>query len=258
MRSDQDGLEVCRNRDRGLFERPKGSGIWWVCYFDEKRRKHREKVGPKGLALKVYQKRKNEIVERRFFPERIRRRDVLLADMITDCLARTKDTLRSHKERKRYGELRKRALPGRTLREITAGDLDRYKARRLSGELKATDARKGRRLPDRVVPATVNRELRFLRRVFNVAIEDGLAEANPVKSKIFTKENNARVRYLADEEEAALRTALGADEWAKVALAIHTGLRRGSSSVYAGRTWISLRASSLSRDRRAASRVVSR
>ena len=218
--------ENTERHDRGIFERPKESGVWWVCYFDEKRRKHREKVGPKALAVKVYQKRKNEIAERRFFPERIRRREVLLADMIADCLARTKDTLRSQKERKRYGELWKKALPGRTLREITAGDLERYKARRLSGELKAADARKGRRPPDRVVPATVNRELSFLRRVFNVAIEDGLAETNPVKSKIFTKENTARVRYLADEEEAALNKALG-EEWPKAALAIHTGLRRG-------------------------------
>jgi hypothetical protein len=87
-------------------------------------------------------------------------------------------------------------------RRFTAVDLDRFKARRLSGELKAADARKRRRPPARGGPATVNRELSFLRRVFNVAIEDGLAQTNPVKSKIFTKENNARVRYLTEEEAA--------------------------------------------------------
>ena len=37
---------------RGVFERPKGSGVWWVCYFDQHGRRHREKVGPKALALK--------------------------------------------------------------------------------------------------------------------------------------------------------------------------------------------------------------
>ena len=36
-------------RDRGIFERPKGSGIWYVHYKDEHGRLHKEKVGPKGL-----------------------------------------------------------------------------------------------------------------------------------------------------------------------------------------------------------------
>ncbi len=44
--------------------------------------------------------------------------------------------------------------------------------------------------------------------------------------KVFTKENNARVRFLSDEEEAALRTAIGEAEWPMVAVAAHTGLRR--------------------------------
>ncbi len=67
----------------------------------------------------------------------------------------------------------------------------------------------------------------FLRRVFNVAIEDGLLDANPVKPKLFAKENNARVRYLTEDDEKRLRERLGEDEWPKVAIAIHTGLRRG-------------------------------
>jgi hypothetical protein len=39
-----------------------------------------KKVGPRGLALKVYQKRKTQIAERRFFPEQIRRREVSLKE----------------------------------------------------------------------------------------------------------------------------------------------------------------------------------
>ena len=33
-------------KDRGLFERSKGSGIWWICYFDQEGQKHRV---PQGL-----------------------------------------------------------------------------------------------------------------------------------------------------------------------------------------------------------------
>src|SRR5215467_9303326 len=118
--SEDDGNPKASNKrsTRGLFERPKGSGIWWVRYVDENGRLHREKVGPKGLALKVYQKRKNEIQERRFFPERIRRKDVLLKDMIDDYLTRNRDRLRWFDHYERYGEMWKDAFTGKTLREI--------------------------------------------------------------------------------------------------------------------------------------------
>src|SRR5262249_34324552 len=43
----------------------------------------------------------------------------------------------------------------------------------------------------------------------NVAIEDGKAEANPVHSRLFFKENNQRVRYLTDNEEKRPRKRSG-------------------------------------------------
>jgi hypothetical protein len=68
--ADESGTRHGKRRRRGIFERPQASGVWWVRYHDQHGREHREKVGPKGLALKVYHKRKNEIAEHRFFPER--------------------------------------------------------------------------------------------------------------------------------------------------------------------------------------------
>jgi hypothetical protein len=73
----KDHEEIQTPRPRGVFERPSGSNVWWVRYVDEHGCLHREKVGPKGLAKKVYQKRKTEVAERRFFPDRIRQRDIL-------------------------------------------------------------------------------------------------------------------------------------------------------------------------------------
>ncbi len=206
-----DGAPEGRKRQRGIFERPSGSGIWWVCYFDENGRRHREKVGPKGLALKVYQKRKNEIQERRFFPERIRRRDVLLADVIRDFFAREEDRLRSVRNYKRSAAYWKAAFPGWTLQQIRPGDVDRYVAKRRQ---------------DGMAPASINRELAFLKRLFNVAIADGLADSNPVRAVKFAKENNQRVRYLADDEQTRLRKSLADEHWPFVAFAVHTGLRQ--------------------------------
>jgi len=77
-----------------------------------------------------------------------------------------------------------------------------------------------------LAPASINRELAFLRRVFNVAIADEKIETSPVRPGFFTRENNQRVRYLSDDEEQRLRKAIGEEHWPPVAVALHTGLRR--------------------------------
>jgi hypothetical protein len=66
-----------------------------------------------------------------------------------------------------------------------------------------------------------------LKHLFNVAIADGKADVNPVKAVKLFKENNQRVRFLANDVETALRNAIGEEEWPIVAVAIHTGLRHG-------------------------------
>ena len=209
--SDDEKPRRKRSAERGLFERPKGSGVWWVRYHDESGREHREHVGPKALARKVYTKRKNEVQERRFFPENIGRRDILLADMIDDVLKRAKGRVRAYVDYDRYGRYWKQAFQGRTLGQISPGDVERYQAQRIKT----------------AAPATVNREVMFLKRVFNVAIADGLMQANPTKRVKLFRENNARVRFLSEEEETKLREAMRPLDWPLVAFAIHTGLRQG-------------------------------
>jgi hypothetical protein len=54
---------------RGVFEHPRKSGIWWIQYFDQFGKRHREKVGMKSMAITVYQQRKTEIGQGKFEPE---------------------------------------------------------------------------------------------------------------------------------------------------------------------------------------------
>ncbi len=198
-------------RTRGIFERPNGSGVWWILYYDDAGRRHREKIGPKQLAVDTYRKRKTEIREARFFPERIRRRDVLVENAISDYLDREKGQLRSFPNYERAGRYFSDAFKGKTLSQIVAGDVERYRAKR---------QREG------MAPASINRELAFLKRVFNVAIRDGLTESNPVRGVRFERENNQRVRFLTDDEEARLDQVLDADHRPLVVVALHTGLRQ--------------------------------
>jgi integrase len=198
-------------KHRGVFERPRSSGDWWIRYADEHGCIHREKAGSKSLAIRLYTRRKAEVAERRFFPERSRRRDVLLADFIRDYLARIQGTLRSYADLERHGRVWQAALGDRPMRQVVAGDVQRQVATRLTA----------------IRPSSVNRELAFLKRAYNVAIADGLLETNPVRQVKLLKENNARVRYLTDLEEACLRAETGETHWPIVALALNTGLRRG-------------------------------
>src|SRR5215472_5815366 len=81
-------------KDRGLFERPKGSGVWWICYFDAKGRRNRERAGAKTFARKLYEKRKTEVREERYFPP-LRRRPVLFDELLEDYKRDAERTRRS-------------------------------------------------------------------------------------------------------------------------------------------------------------------
>lgn len=208
-----------RRRPRGIFERPTGSGVWWIRYHDQHGREHRQKVGPKGLAIEAYEERKTAIRKGTFFPEK--QRNVLLRTFLPTFLqGRVKrdprtGALENVLKDKQHAALWAAALGTLSLRQIKPGDIRRHIHRRQE---------------DGMAPATINRELAFLRRAFNVAIEDELADKNPIGKRGVTlfRENNQRVRYLTDDEEPRLREALGEEEWPKAAVALHTGLRRSN------------------------------
>jgi len=57
---------------RGVFERPKASGLWWIRYTDAGGREHREKAGTRGMAVDLLAKRRAERLEGRKMPEKLR------------------------------------------------------------------------------------------------------------------------------------------------------------------------------------------
>ena len=48
-------------RVREVFEHRKGTGVCWICYYDQFGQKYRECVGMRSAAIEVYQQRKTEI-----------------------------------------------------------------------------------------------------------------------------------------------------------------------------------------------------
>src|SRR5206468_6389320 len=107
-------------------------GTWWVQYFDDYGRRHRKKVGPKRLAIEFHRKARNEVFERRHFPERFRPRDVPLAKAIDEYLKRKGSKLRALSDWTRIGGCWKEApeTKGKTLRQVETRDVERYRERR--------------------------------------------------------------------------------------------------------------------------------
>lgn len=56
-------------KERGVFERPPRSGICWVHRHDHLGARHREMAGTKSIAIRMYQKRKNEALQTKRLPQ---------------------------------------------------------------------------------------------------------------------------------------------------------------------------------------------
>ena len=115
----------------------------------------------------------------------------------------------------------KEFFKGKRLRDDTPMLIEQYKQLRLK-----TDTLHKRKRS----PATVNRELQVLSKVFSMAYDNGLVETNPMRRVRKLREDPARERYLRDDEEKRLFEALiGRSAYVRpiVLLAFQTGMRQG-------------------------------
>ena len=204
--------------DRGIFERPAGSGVWWVCYFDKEGRKHREKVGSKSAAQEVHRQRKTEIRLHKFDPEGVTRRKVLTVRGLVERYKPEIEMKRSAAEDLRHARRWVEHIGSTPVDQVKPEDVERWRRARLKEK-----TCRGRP----AAPATVNRAVACLKRLFNLAIRDGLVERSPVVRVKMLRENNARIRYLLPEEEDLLRQEMAPRDWAAVCFAMNTGLRLG-------------------------------
>jgi hypothetical protein len=84
-------------KQRGIHERELGSEVWWICYFDRFGKRHRGKAGTKSVAIKLYRKRKQHVVEGKKLPESFRKPSVNLRQLVDDALAYSKRNKRSYR-----------------------------------------------------------------------------------------------------------------------------------------------------------------
>jgi integrase len=213
-------------KKRGVFELPVKSGVWWVRYTDQYGILHREKVGMKSVAEHIYQQRKTEIRLGKFEPDEVKNKHrnstvvEILDDFILSCKGRQLKTVGGIQQRIAWWNEHFRE---RAARSITPSDIENARVELAKSKLRANGhrIREGGRKP-----ATVNRYLAALKAACSLAVRNGKLDRNPVSMVKLQKENNCRVRWLADDEEARLFEALPAQYHSFVLMALYTGMRR--------------------------------
>ncbi len=101
--------------------------------------------------------------------------------------------------------------PHTELERIASRQIERFKASRL----------------EKVKPATVNKEIGLLKHLLNLAVEWGYLYENPARKVKPLRENNMRLRYLANEEINRLVASASGYLKPIITLAVNTGMRRG-------------------------------
>src|SRR5437667_8778511 len=138
-------MKLAESGSRGVFWRlhlrgtqqrkrsgaPKERGDWWIRWACPHGHLHRARIGPKSLAQK---KAEQHRLERPCPARRAKPATHLLADVIREYLDATKNHKRSRKDDARYGDMWSERFKGRTLDEITAGDVEKIRAERLEGD----------------------------------------------------------------------------------------------------------------------------
>jgi integrase len=206
-----------------VFEKVTGSGVWWIVYFDQYGKRHREKAGTKGAAIKLYGKRKQQALEGKKLPELLRKPSVNFDQLLDDALAYSKRNKRSHKtDVPRIASL-KRWFGSHPAEELTPKEIENVLTRTAEKEKWA--------------PSTFNHYRSLMSLSYRLGIQNRTVSTNPARSVMHRREDNNRVRFLTDAEEKKLRGVMEA-KWTshlpELDLAINTGIRKGSQY---GLTW---------------------
>jgi integrase len=181
---------------RGIFEKVKGSGVYWIRWTDHKGQLHREKGGRKSDSIRLLEKRRTETLQNKKLPELNPARRITFRDIVADALEHSKahNGERSTREFELKLPAMLEAFGDRPADEITKQDITRWLV--VQGDDREWAA------------ATRNRWQAAFSLCFRVAVDNEKLEKNPAARIKRKTENNERVRFLSRDEEARLRQAI--------------------------------------------------
>ena len=209
---------------RGVFEKVPASGIWWIQYFDAEGHRRREKAGTKSNARDLYTKRKNEALQGKKLPEKLRARVVRFSELAKDAEAYCKANNQGQQyDLYRIGRL-KEAF-GNKSAELSVEDIRKWFAKQNWKD------------------GTHNRYRTMLSLIFRLGMEHGKVKSNPARLLKHRYEDNGRVRFLnqyavaeteldylkdCGDEESRLRAVIAKkypEHMPEFEIALNTGMR---------------------------------
>jgi integrase len=194
---------------RGLWEREPGSDIWWIRYRADGVLK-REKVGSKGNAIKLLNKRKNELMAGIKLPENMRQPSLRFKTLCDVILVFSK----KHHRDFRTAEIRVK----RIVADFGEMPADKIKPADIDAWLSRVTT----------TPATSNRYRALFSLIFSEAVRNGKLTSNPARLVRQRAENNGRIRFLTAAEETNLREVIRSrfpEHEAELTISLGTGMR---------------------------------
>ena len=188
-------------------------GHSWCVGFTVNGRRVRETVGPnKKIAERVLSLRMTQVLENRYFPPNRQLGRMPFKDFAQMYLEREGALLKSIRTERNRVLAWAREFGNRPLGQITRTEIEAWRREKMA----------------RCRPATINRDLSRLRRMFSLAVEWELLEESPMAGIRFLRENNARTRYLSLEEcQRLIASCMAPHIRAMVSVALHSGMRLG-------------------------------
>ena len=198
-------------KERGVFEKEPGSDIWWIR-FKADGVEHREKVGWRGDAIKLYKIRKADILRGVKMPANMQDKgvkfSVLAQEAIDWYINHERRDIRNFKGRMKF-----------ILETFADWVADEIKPSDIDGWISSHDWS----------PATKNRYKNVFGKTYKIALADGKVTSNPARLVEQRAENNARIRFLSEDEEKRLREAIKRrfpTHMPEFDVALHTGMRK--------------------------------
>ena len=209
---------------RGVFERVKGAGIWSICYFDNRGRRHREVIGSKQDAIDAYEDRRGEAKKGRPFPKSVRAVRVaqLMEDLFADYKRDPTGSRWAHNAENYCWKLHLRPFFG----NMRVADLSTDLLKQYVDERQTEKNDRGKSPSN----ATINRELATLRTALHRGRKSSPPKVFQVPPFPMQKEGNVRRGFLRDEQYDRLaRECAKEGLWlrALIAVAYNFGWRRG-------------------------------
>ena len=202
----------------GVYEKVKGSGVWYASYCDRHGKRHRERVGRRSEAIAAYSDRKREIREGRYVPPRARPKFLTFRDLAEKTIEYKKMRNKPRSVKCDIGLLN---IIYPFLGHLVADEIKPLVLEEVFVKL----------IRERKIGSTSANHYRTLvSTVYNYGMRMGLVFRNPVPHTRPYREDPGRVRCLTEEEEAKLRAVIRLKtpkREPEFDLALYTGMRRG-------------------------------